>query len=141
MKQTITLEKYVELGGLIEKLDLENTAMNYGTHPSPKIKNIEDAGYNQSATNKIYKVTFSNDSTATFSGIYINTKVWLTLERKHLPIKLEDKAFEMLNLLEGVLKLRDLIEYSGVVSEAHLSEAQALGEMIHGIDQFVKSVK
>lgn len=141
MIQTITLEKYFELGGLIEKLDLENTTMNYNSYPTPKIRSIEDAGYNNSKTSKVYKVTFENSCTATFSGIYINTRVWLNLERKYLPIKLEDKAFEMLNLLEGVLRLKDLIAYSGVVEEEHLGEAQALSEMISGIEQFVKLVK
>lgn len=65
----------------------------------------------------------------------------MTLERKYLPIKLEDKAFEMLGLLEGVLRLRGLFEYSGIIEEEFYGEAKACNAMIDKIDEFVKSVK
>ena len=140
MIQTITLNKYLELGGVLEKVSPSIAYLNQ-YNEGKKIKDIKFSRYNSSGYTPIYLVTFEDNTTTELAGLWISVQVYLTLERKYLPIKLEDKAFEMLNLLERIMKLQGLIKYSNSVAIDNLVEYHAINDILLEIQNFVKSVK
>lgn len=53
----------------------------------------------------------------------------------------KSKAHDMLILLDRINTLRPLIEYSGVISEEHKGEAEAINSLCNDVSSFFKSLK
>lgn len=62
MVQTITLNKYLELGGVLEKVSFSTAYLNQYDE-GKNIKDIKPNGYNKSGYTPVYLVIFTDNTT------------------------------------------------------------------------------
>jgi len=83
MKQTISLEKYLSLGGKLEKLNLEKTKVIYTEKlKNEKILSIKKGGKNKNG-DQLYYVEFLNsiNSNKDYGSFWIETEVTFGLSK------------------------------------------------------------
>lgn len=69
----------------------------------------------------------------------VRITVWDNTEESKANAIIISKAYEMLEALQGVIRLRDLIDYDeSIVNESNIGEASALNQMLNRIDSLIK---
>ena len=85
MKQEITLEQYLRLGGKLEKVNWSDAYCDYGDHNrGAKVVSYEDKGEKGGHDTPLYHFTFDNGRTHIYAICWIKMKVDFVLSETHL---------------------------------------------------------
>lgn len=80
MKLEITLEKYLELGGKLDKVNWSDTRCSYlDSNTGENIISYEDKGEKSSSDTPLYHFTFENGKTHRYAICWIKMKVDVVL--------------------------------------------------------------
>lgn len=83
--ETMTLARFVKLGGNVDKLDLNKTIINFPSMrelSTKKIKSIKFSGKTNEGSD-VFLVTFDDDMEITFADFWIETEVEMKLCKKY----------------------------------------------------------
>lgn len=83
MKTKIDLNRYVSLGGSLDKLDLKKTEVIYGDPNLKREINFIEKGEMKNDT-RLYDVYFKNGTFHSYAGIWIETEVEVTLTGNYI---------------------------------------------------------
>ena len=85
MEQVITLEKYLSLGGKLEKVNWNDSYCDYGDHNNgAKVVSYEDKGEKGGHNTPLFHFTFDNGRTHRYSIFWIKIKVNFVLSEVYL---------------------------------------------------------
>jgi len=85
MKQEITLEQYLRLGGKLEKVILSDAYCDYGDHNrNAKVVSYEDKGEKGVHNEPLFHFTFDNGRTDRYVISWIKVKVDFVLSETYL---------------------------------------------------------
>ena len=85
MKQEITLEQYLRLGGKLEKVNWSDAFCEYGDHNrGAKVVSYEDTGEKGGKGTPLFSFTFDNGRTHIYAIGWIKMKVDFVLSETYL---------------------------------------------------------